>query len=285
MWMFTGFGVLMPAARPAKYTPPNDPRTLQIRSRRRQDLDILRAMFMQGQLGPTLHTPDKDYEYRAYCKPEDFAWAVFEMIMKIDYTKFKPETDNFADNEHHAFLTSVWATYLNMISTKKHQAEYWDSVDKKWGEYDDKHTDYFSGSRNATYPHKSGNDKFSTATPPPLPAGSPFSGEGTKNVGVGWPSEQRSSGADRDSYEPEVWDLPVGKGEGSVLDEVDDVLNAHYDVVADIIRESESDKAHEEEMDGLAVRMSHANCEHGQSDVAKRRCLRRRRRSGVQAPA
>jgi hypothetical protein len=297
MWMFAAFGVLMPAARPAKYTPKGDPRTMQIRSRRAQDLDILRALHMQGTLGRTIHTPDKDYEYRAYCKPEDFAWAVFDMILKIDYTKFKPETDNFADEEHHSFLMSVWSTYLRMISSKKHQDEYWRGQEHWSG------TDYYNRSRNATYPHKNAGSKY---TVPALPSGHkvevesvelpPLAGD-SRYSGLGYP-EHRGSAADRDEYVPEVWvDPKPAVGSGDVMDEVDAVLDAHYESAAEALGYGDyanksaddtaytayPDDAHDVEATEAETQLGHAGCDHGYGEAAKRRCIRRRRRAGTQA--
>ncbi len=122
MWMFTPFGILMPAIRPPRTVAANDPHTLQIRARREKDLDILRAKYMTNSLGATIYTPDKDYEYRAYCTPEAFAVAAMQMILEIDYLKFKPTTeDRFRDKELHSTYNSVWGAVLRNLSTKAHQ--------------------------------------------------------------------------------------------------------------------------------------------------------------------
>jgi hypothetical protein len=294
MWIFAPFGVLMPAKRPEKYTPVGDLKTMQIRSRRGLDLDILRALYMQGQLGPTIHTPDKDYEYRAYCKPEDFAWAMFEMVTKIDYTKFKPETDNFADAKLHSFYTSVWSLYLSQISTKRHQHEYWRSESSRYSG-----PDYYNRSRNATYPHKNANGTVPTV--PALASGPttvelpPFSEVHEKHTGTGYPAH-RGSAADRDEYVPETWDSPTQEWpeEGSaasassdLLEEVDAILDAHYDSTAEVLGFGDHAAVDDpDDDDGTPeARLSHSECNHGFGEAAKRRCTRRRRRTGSQTSA
>lgn len=125
MWAMTSFGILMPAIRPPKTIKAGDFRTLQVRSRRSIDLDILRARYMQNSLGPTLHTPTFDYEYRAYCEPAAFALAMAQMVMEIDYLKFKPTTESkYCDAQLHSTYNGIWSVVMSRLSTKKHQTEY-----------------------------------------------------------------------------------------------------------------------------------------------------------------
>ena len=88
MIVATSFGMFMPALRPAKSVPANDTRTLQIRSRRKIDLDRLRALYLP-ELGPTIQLPNTDYQYRAYCTPAQWGEALAMIAMDIAYTKFK----------------------------------------------------------------------------------------------------------------------------------------------------------------------------------------------------
>src|SRR4051794_18513239 len=99
MWIFAPFGLLMPAEIPAKYKKPGQENTIQIRARRSKDLDILRARYMLGTLGPTLHTPDKDYEYRAYADREDWKEALGLMTDDISYSKFKPTSEDWYEDK------------------------------------------------------------------------------------------------------------------------------------------------------------------------------------------
>lgn len=120
MWVFATFGILMPAIRPPATVAKDDPKTLQIRSRRAKDLDILRAKYMLGTLGATIHTPQLDYEYRAYCEPQHFSEALSKMVLDIDWKKFKPETiDKYADEDLHRFYNAVWGVMFSAFSEKK----------------------------------------------------------------------------------------------------------------------------------------------------------------------
>lgn len=125
MWIAASFGFLMPAIRPVDTVPYGDERTMQIRARRSKDLDILRAKYMRGKLGPSIHTPHMDYEFRAYCTPEAFALAVAQMVTEIDYKKFKPTTLDYGDHQLHKVYNSIWSVVIDGLSTQQHQDEYW----------------------------------------------------------------------------------------------------------------------------------------------------------------
>lgn len=130
----TPFGILMPAIRPLHTVKEGDKRTLQIRTRRAKDLDILRARYMLGTLGPNIHTPQFDYEYRAYCEPEDFAAALYAMVLEIDYKKFKPTTQAlYEDDELHTCYNAIWSTVLRTLSTPDHRYDYWRGAAAKGG--------------------------------------------------------------------------------------------------------------------------------------------------------
>jgi hypothetical protein len=113
MWIMTSFGILMPSVRPADLVPEGDDRVLQIRARRRRDIDILRDRYMPT-LDVTIHIPNTDYEYRAYCTREAWAAALVAMSEDIDYTKFKPTTeDKFKDKALHALYNRIWGVVLD----------------------------------------------------------------------------------------------------------------------------------------------------------------------------
>lgn len=114
MWVMTSFGILMPSLRPPKTVPLGDNRTLQVRTRREQDLDILRDEYMGDQLGPTIATPDFDYNYRAYCTPEAFGQAVYQLSLDINFEKFKPTTMRYGDSELHGVYNRIWTTVCQL---------------------------------------------------------------------------------------------------------------------------------------------------------------------------
>lgn len=290
MWAMTSFGILMPAIRPLHTVPIHDDRTMQIRTRRAKDLDILRAQYMQGQLGANIHTPDKDYEYRAYCRPEDFASAMARMILEIDYLKFKPTTDRYADNKLHTCYNRIWTTVMTELSTKHHQDDYWHSGKP----YSAPATSYYSGT--AAKPHTGGtgtSEKVYTGgtvsrsgkasnrgislekkgTPLMLSRTAEYDTEKVHDLDIagvdrwlGYDTGPRNTAADRDTYEPEVGDwagyadaLPYGRSSAALYAEIDALLDAQYE---------------DETID-------HTKCPHAPTGNARSRCRRRHRRSRV----
>jgi len=63
------------------------PDTLQVRTRCARDLVNLRQ-WCPG-LGTFTHTPNADYAYRALVSRQDFAAALSQMVMDVDYDNFK----------------------------------------------------------------------------------------------------------------------------------------------------------------------------------------------------
>jgi hypothetical protein len=108
MWVFTPFGILMPGLRPKHTVPAGDDRLLQVRARRIQDLEILRARYMPG-MGDIIRLPHTDYQFRAYCTHEQWAAALAGMAMDIDYVKFKEQTEKkYGDRKLHDLYTKLW---------------------------------------------------------------------------------------------------------------------------------------------------------------------------------
>jgi hypothetical protein len=125
MWICTPFGILMPALRPAKYCPADDPRKIQVRTRERAYLDIFRERYCP-ELGESLHFPQQDYQWKAYCTHEQLAQAMANLMLDIDFVKFKPETTCYANNPKsrwglprdlanrlHGCYNSLWGTMLS----------------------------------------------------------------------------------------------------------------------------------------------------------------------------
>lgn len=115
MWLFTPGGVYMPGLIPEKHIPADRPdRVLQVRTRRRIDLERLRDSYMGEELGEILESPGMDYNFRAYCSLEAWAKACYKMALDIDYVKFKEQTEKkFPGPEGkklHSVYTSIWST-------------------------------------------------------------------------------------------------------------------------------------------------------------------------------
>jgi len=114
MFVGTYFGLFMPGLRPNK--PADDPRDLQVRSRRAVDLDRLRDLYLP-ELGETLAIKGHDYQFRAYCTKAQWASALAMIAMDIDYTKFKdsPVKSRFRDHKLSSVYLKIWSATLNAL--------------------------------------------------------------------------------------------------------------------------------------------------------------------------
>ncbi len=111
MWIMTPFGIIMPSQRSAT-SMNGDARSLQVRARDRRALKYLRDHYMGGELSKIVHTPERDYEYRAYCTPIAFAEAMTAMVLDINYEKFKPQAEKVlgpeAGGDLHTLYVRIW---------------------------------------------------------------------------------------------------------------------------------------------------------------------------------
>jgi hypothetical protein len=116
MWIFAPFGLIMPSIRPPATVPEGDLRTIQIRTRREVDLTRFRDEFMApGTVGEIIATPTFDYNFRAYCTPEDLAAGVAKLMLTVDYEKFKPTAERYSDNStYHSVLNSIWGSVCRL---------------------------------------------------------------------------------------------------------------------------------------------------------------------------
>lgn len=121
MWILTNFGAFMPALRPPETVAPGDDQVMQIRARRRVDLERLRKEYMP-ELGPTYWVENSDYQYRANCTRTALARAVADIAMSIDYVTFK---ETARDDQLHDAYMSVWAALLHGLSTRRGRQSVW----------------------------------------------------------------------------------------------------------------------------------------------------------------
>ena len=113
MWIFTKDALLMPAAVPMKLADKSytlGTRTLQVRSRSREQLQAFIDAHPQMNASVVQETPEMDYEFRFYTTPEDFGIAIADSIAEIDYEKFKPEAK---DDDYHNMLNRIWGVVYN----------------------------------------------------------------------------------------------------------------------------------------------------------------------------
>ncbi len=118
MWIMTNFGILMPASIPAdvKLTLRNDKWDLQVRSRDYATLQKCRRRYLAWtDTSQIVRTPHLDYDYRFYCDAADFGQAVSQMIIQIDYEKFKPTTDRkgAGGKKLHRLYNKIWGVVID----------------------------------------------------------------------------------------------------------------------------------------------------------------------------
>lgn len=87
----THFGLFMPALRPGWEKLAEGEPELQVRSRRKIDLENLRAFMTEHglTLGEPFALPHTDYQWRAYCTRQHWGHVLYLISLDIDYTKFK----------------------------------------------------------------------------------------------------------------------------------------------------------------------------------------------------
>jgi hypothetical protein len=126
-WLCYPFGLIMPAGLPAHVVKDHPAGTVQVRARDASHLAAFRKYCPE--MGPTEATPQRDYDFRAYCHKEDLARAVARTMLEIDSPKFKPLAgrglkSKAAGDRLHQFYLSCWGAALKLSTT---------GVDKKWG--------------------------------------------------------------------------------------------------------------------------------------------------------
>lgn len=96
-------------------------RMLMVRSRVAADLDTLRDTWLPA-LTPTLPTPNRDYQFRAFAKRQDLAEAAGHMVMGIGYTNFKNEVHDRQGAEREDVYHRVWVALLGLGRVGRREA-------------------------------------------------------------------------------------------------------------------------------------------------------------------
>jgi hypothetical protein len=113
----TEFGMFVPALIPAEFRTPGDPRILQIRTRRRVDLERLRDMYMPF-LEIVVLDKSSDFQFRAYCSLEEWGAALFAIAQNIDYINEKnPTKDKYHDEKLYHLYEKIWSATLQSFPT------------------------------------------------------------------------------------------------------------------------------------------------------------------------
>lgn len=118
MWVLTTKGAVSIVK--FNHAPEGDPRTMQVRSRRKEWLQPFAELV--GREGIELiHSDDKDYQWRFFATPEEVARAVARAALDISYSNFKNATDSpqhglknpkLRHSLHDAY-SKIWSTLLS----------------------------------------------------------------------------------------------------------------------------------------------------------------------------
>jgi|SRR5688572_14208527 len=111
-------GYYVPSLIPERHRVEGDPRIVQVRTRRALDLDRLRDLYLPD-LGPTIELPKaSDFQYRAYCTPEQWGMALMRMALDMDYTNEKNVVlDRFKDHKLYRLYERFWNASLDVFPT------------------------------------------------------------------------------------------------------------------------------------------------------------------------
>lgn len=122
MWIFYSGGVIMPSERPADtFDAEQDDRVIQIRARAKSHLERLKEGGFFPQMGEIIFFPHTDYEYRVHCTRAQLAEVMTRLALDIDYTKFKPTTeDRWKDVKLHNLYNAVWGLFYDRYSTNRY---------------------------------------------------------------------------------------------------------------------------------------------------------------------
>lgn len=80
---------------------------LLVRARVKGDLDALRKQYMTD-LGPTTHSKDRDYPYRAQISHDGYGAGLQRIAQDIDYTNFKSEVARVQGWPRERLYAKVW---------------------------------------------------------------------------------------------------------------------------------------------------------------------------------
>jgi hypothetical protein len=120
MWIFTPYGAYFPSQRPLDTVELGDNQLIQIRARRKLELERLKAFYPEIPTGDIIFFPHTDYEYRMYCTHTALGMLMALMAADIDYTKFKPETEKFGESKLHAAYNTIWGILYDRFSTNRY---------------------------------------------------------------------------------------------------------------------------------------------------------------------
>jgi len=102
MWLITNFGFFSVVQKPRDSQ-------LTVRARSRKDLATLREKYLP-QLGEIIQGGGTDYQYRAKVSHQDFAQALQQIVMDIDYSNFKNSVAKNQGHKRASIYHDLWHT-------------------------------------------------------------------------------------------------------------------------------------------------------------------------------
>jgi hypothetical protein len=112
----------MPGLRPAEHVPAGDNREIQIRARRKVELERACKFYPETGLKveDIVYLGFTDYEYRIYCTKEQLAHLLECVVHDIDYVKFKSSTEKFGEHRLHDAYNVIWGVLYDRFSTNRY---------------------------------------------------------------------------------------------------------------------------------------------------------------------
>lgn len=101
MWLVTTFGFFSIVLEPGQDI-------LTVRARTRHDLEELKNRFLP-ELGEIIEGAGKDYKYEATCHRNAVARAVGEIVMGIDYSKFRDSVLTLQGYRRASLYGRIWS--------------------------------------------------------------------------------------------------------------------------------------------------------------------------------
>jgi hypothetical protein len=111
MWLFTNIGFFSVVEKPYDI----EQGLISIRSRVRLDLEVLKTLYLPS-MTEIIESDDADYRFRCRVNKRDFAEAVPELIMNINYENFKDEIFEVQGPERASLYSNIWGQAYELQS-------------------------------------------------------------------------------------------------------------------------------------------------------------------------
>jgi hypothetical protein len=111
MWLFTNIGFFSVVEKPYDI----EQGLITIRSRVRLDLEVLKTLYLPS-MTEIIESDDADYRFRCRVNKRDFAEAVPELIMNINYENFKDEICEVQGPERASLYSNIWGQAYELQS-------------------------------------------------------------------------------------------------------------------------------------------------------------------------